>query len=327
MFDKPFVGDAPDYSDPTLWLALPAQTEHPVDLIYLYPTACMRPFAPLVCAIDDKDMRKTARAYISLQCPAFEGYCNIFVPWYRQVSGTAVFTKSFEEVDAAQWAEPRTCVFAAMDYYFEHLNGGRPWIIAGHSQGSRMLSMVLGEYMREHPEYYERMVVAYRIGDGMTRGYLAEYPHVKAAQGADDLGVCVSWNTEGPGNAGCASLVVPPDCVAINPMNWRTDDAVAGEELCLGCWNATTDGDGELVPLDVKTSAVLDLERGTVVVQNPALSKYSIAQSMPLLLRPLVKRTFGPESHHINDYSFFLGSIRENVELRIDKWFEAHPQA
>jgi predicted DNA-binding protein (MmcQ/YjbR family) len=29
--------------------------------------------------------------------------------------------------------------------------------------------MVLGEYMREHPDYYAKMVVAYRIGDGMTR--------------------------------------------------------------------------------------------------------------------------------------------------------------
>ena len=326
MFEKPFVGNAPDYSDPALWLALPAETKLPVDLIYLYPTACARPFAPLVCEVDDKDMREQARAYITVQCPAFEGLCNIFAPWYRQVSGAAVFTKSFEKVDEAQWAEPRTCVFAAMDHYFEHLNGGRPWIIAGHSQGSRMLGMVLGEYMREHPDYYARMVAAYRIGDGLTRGYLAKYPHVKAAQGADDLGVCISWNTEGPGNAGRPSPVVPPDCVAINPLNWRTDDTLAGEELCLGCW-FTPAGSDELVPIEERVSAALDLERGTVVVQNPALSKYSIARSVPFPLRPLVKRTFGPESYHVSDYSFFLGNIRENVELRIRKWFEVHPQA
>jgi hypothetical protein len=188
-----------------------------------------------------------------------------------------------------------------------------------------MLGMVLGEYMREHPDYYAKMVVAYRIGDGMTRGYLAEYPHVHAAQGADDIGVCVSWNTEGPGNAGHDTLVVPPDCVAINSMNWRTDETVAGEDLCLGCYFTPMDGDA-LVPIAEKTSAVLDLARGTVVVQNPALSRYSVDKSMSLPLRPLVRKTFGPQSYHTCDYSFFLDNLRENVALRIQRWFEAHPQ-
>lgn len=324
MYKKPLVGEMPDYSTADLWLARPDDPKLPVDLVYLYPTACTNPFSPLVCAIDDKSMMETAQMYYTAQCSFFEASCNVYAPWYRQVSGTSVFTRSFEEVDEAQWAEPRTCVYAAMDYYFEHLNEGRPWVIAGHSQGSRMLGMVLGDYMLEHPDYYDRMIVAYRIGDGLTRDYLAEYPHVRAAQGADDLGVCVSYNTEGPGNVGHPSLVVPEGCVAINPLNWRTDDVVAGKELCLGSYftglNST-----EAVPIEERPSTYLDLERGTLVVTNPEMTKYTVDKGAFPLLRPFVRRTFGPESYHNCDYSFFMDNLLENVNVRIKSWFEAHP--
>ena len=113
---------------------------------------------------------------------------------------------SFEEVDRAEWAEPRTDVYAALDYYFENLNQGRPYFLAGHSQGSRLCYTVLSEYMKEHPDYYANMIAAYCLGDSLTEDYLRENPHVKAAQGADDLGVVVSWNTEGPANSKLSRL-------------------------------------------------------------------------------------------------------------------------
>lgn len=35
-----------------------------------------------------------------------------------------------------------------------------------------------------------------------------------------------------------------------------------------------------------------------------------------------VKETFGPESYHGSDFSFFYYNIRENAKVRIKKWFE-----
>ena len=105
-------------------------------------------------------------------------------PYWRQVNATKLSAMSFEEVDAAEWAEPRTDVYAALDYYFENLNGGRPYFLAGHSQGSRLSYMVLSEYMKEHRDYYANMIAAYCIGDSLTGEYLEKNPHVKAAQTA-----------------------------------------------------------------------------------------------------------------------------------------------
>ncbi len=325
MYDMPLIGQAPDYADAERWLALPDNPHLPVDLVYLYPSACEDPGAPLICAIDEPTMMAQAKNYFAQQCQAFEQSCNIFAPWYRQVSSTSVMTLPFEETDAAQWAEPRTDVYAALDYYFEHLNDGRPWMIAGCSQGSRMLGIALGEYMREHPAYYARMIAAYRIGDGLTRSYLAKYPHVKPAQSADDLGVCISYNTEGPANAGHSSLVVPPECVAINPLNWKTDDTPASADLCLGCYFPVY-GTSELIPLEEKISTVLDLDRSTVIVTSPDMTKYSIAASGEPEFRPFSEALFGPKSYHNCDYGFFLNNLRENVRLRIQKWFEKHPR-
>jgi hypothetical protein len=99
---------------------------------------------------------------------------------------------------AYQYQEQRTDVYAALDYYFEHYNQGRPFILAGHSQGSMILKIALQDYFLEHGEYLERMVAAYVLGYSITTDNLKANPSLRFAEGADDTGVIVSWNIEGP---------------------------------------------------------------------------------------------------------------------------------
>lgn len=320
IYEKDFVGNAPDYSNPELWLACPKETSFPVDVIYLYPSACIDPTAPVICPIDHAGMIQGAKNYFVQQASVFENIGNIFCPYWRQVNGALLGGMTFQEVDEAEWTEPRTDVYAALDYYFANLNEGRPYIIAGDSQGSRLLGMVLGEYMGVHTDYYENMICAYRIGDSMTKPYLQKYPHVKPAQCADDLGVCISWNTEGVENIGKPSLVVAPEAIAINPLNWRTDETPAGEELCLGCLFPHFPG-SEMDVLEEKVSTVLNLERGVVIVTNPKMNKYSVTASQGEQGK-LMETLFGPASFHNCDYGFFYYNIRENAKLRVKTWFE-----
>lgn len=317
MYKKEFVGTAPDYSKKENWLALPEEPDKAVDLIYLYPSACDDPEADIICDIDNAYMRKGAERYLAQEASAFEPVANIFAPYWRQVSALKLPMMSFEEVDHAEWAEPRTDVYAALDYYFEHLNNGRPYFIAGHSQGSRLGYIVLSEYMAEHPDYYANMIAAYCIGDSLTRQYLAENPHVKAAGAADDLGVVVSWNTEGPANKGRNSLVILPGAIGINPLNWCTDETPADAELNLGSFVPHPEDPG-MDELPVKADAVLDLERGSVMVMNPALANCAIT-AIPGF--EIFEPVFGPASYHGCDYSFFYLNIRENARVRSEAWF------
>lgn len=313
---RPFIGTPTDYSKRGHWLALPGDPGKPVDMVYLYPSSCMDIRAGVICPVDNKSMMRGASRNFSQQATAFEPIANIYAPFWRQVNALKLTRMSFEEVDAAEWAEPRTDVYAALDYYFENLNKGRPYFLAGHSQGSRLCFMVLSEYMSEHPEYYENMIAAYCLGDSLTKSYLEENPHVKPAQSADDLGVVVSWNTEGPENKGRDSLVVSPGAIAINPLNWRIDDLPASAELNLGSYKPSLLFHG-LSKIPINADAALDLERGSVIVSEPRLKKYVIT-SVPVFKR--FESVFGPASYHGCDYSFFFLNIRQNAWIRAAAW-------
>ena len=137
------------------------------------------------------------------------------------------YRRPHEELVEFQTHEQRTDIYAALDYFFEHYNQGRPFILAGHSQGSVMLRMALCDYFKEHTEYLERMVAAYVVRFSITPDDLKVNPALKFAEGADDTGVIVSWNTEGPGNKNAKSAVVLENAISINPLNWKRDDTYA----------------------------------------------------------------------------------------------------
>ncbi len=315
---REFIGTPTDYSNKKNWLALPDNSDRQVDLIFLYPSSCFDPLAGVICDVNNKSMKKFAKGMLSHQAAAFEGVANIYAPLWRQVNALKLSKMSFEEVDKAEWAEPRTDVYAALNYYFENFNEGRPFFLAGHSQGSRLSYMVLSEYMKEHPDYYSRMIAAYCIGDSLTEQYLSDNPHVKAAKTSDDVGVVVSWNTEGPANKGRDSLVVAEGAISINPLNWKTDDTPASSDLNKGSYMPKILTSG-MHKLPVNADATIDLERGTVIVTEPSLKKCAIT-AMPGFKG--FESVFGPESYHLCDYSFFFDNIRENASVRKDAWFE-----
>lgn len=315
------IGDATDYANPDNWYKCLTgdQITEDVDVIYLVPSACFNPESGKVCPVDDESLHAFGAGYYNQQASCFEGIANVYFPWWRQVNGALLPTMSFEEVNDLAMGAPRTDIYAALDYYFENLNDGRPYMFAGHSQGSRMMSLVLAEYMQEHPELYSRMICAYMLGDGLTREYLEANPNVKAAQAADDLGVVVSWNTEGPENLNAASLVVPPNCVCINPLNWRTDDELAPASANLGCMVPDM-VNGTASPAPGIADAQINLDRGSVIVTEKACAPYTVRE----LLGPDFDAVFGPQSYHLCDYGFFYDNIRENARTRIARWFEAH---
>lgn len=303
------AGTPSDYSTKENWMRIPEIT-HEVDTIYLYPTSYLDDSenAKPICDIDNQQMRDRAMLIYENQGTAFEESTNVFAPFYRQSNIYEVMDLSHKELEEYQEREQRTDIYAALDYYFEHYNEGRPFIVAGHSQGSIMTKIVLGEYMQAHPEYYERMVAAYPIGFSITETFLEEHPYLKFAEGADDTGVIVSWNTEGAGNKEQFNLVVEPGAISINPINWKRDDTYAGFEENLGSriLNAET---GEYEIINGVADAQVDTERGVVIC-----TAKNVGYSQPEL--------FGPESLHGHDYDFYYENLRENVKTRVEAYLK-----
>lgn len=302
------VGTPSDYSDRNNWMAVPEIT-HEVDTFYLYPTcyADDSEEALPICNIDNESVRIQAQAIYENQATVFEESTNVFAPYYRQSNIYRIAGMDNKEMEAFQKKEQRTDVYAALDYYFEHYNNGRPFIIAGHSQGSIMTRIVLGEYMEAHPEYYERMVAAYVIGYSITSDWLKEHPYLKFAEGADDTGVIVSWNTEGPGNKGQHNIVVEDGAISINPINWKRDDTYAAADENLGS-RILNEETGSYEIRQAFADAQLDTERGVVICTT---DQVAYTDATPL---------FGPESLHNNDYALYYENLRENVKLRVENF-------
>ena len=296
-----------DYSDAKFWISRPTTTDKDVDLIYYYPTTYFTsdPAVEIIADIDDAGMVAGAQKNVANNTPAYADQCNVFAPYYRQVDVNYANTLPLDDFNALTDYVSSQDPTAALDYYFNNLNQGRPFIIAGHSQGSNTTLKLLSTYFARHKELLSRMVAAYPIGYSVTDSYLAANPHLRFAEGETDTGVIVSWNTEGVGNREAKNLVVEQGAISINPLNWRRDDTYASVGENLGSYI-----NGQMV--EGIADAQIDLQRGTVIVTTEQAKSYAISGDL--------QSVFGPECYHGMDYNFFYANLKQNVADRIAAW-------
>jgi len=305
---KPLVGQSIDYTDDANWMFLEKNPKYDVDLFYLYPTVVLE--GEGVAPIDEKH-KKSAQFVFAMQGSAFASYTNVYAPYYRQAPLSIALklcaVEPFEQyvIDT----EIRTDVYTALDTYFTKYNNGRPFILAGHSQGSTILSIVIREYMKAHPEYQKRMVSAYLIGYPFTKDWFKKYNNVKFAKGETDTGVIVSWNTEGA-DATESGIMNPKGELAINPLNWKTNGIPAPASANKGSliFNKETK---EVSIVKGANDATIDTKRGTLICTT-------CTDYVPLSFVAF----FGNKSLHAQDYQLYYENIKENGQKRIQAYLK-----
>jgi hypothetical protein len=305
-----------DYSQKENWCKFPEITKD-VDTFYIFATeyilGSFEEGAPDYGSLDNKEMIEGMGVEYIGHATTYADDTNVFAPYYRQ-SGLKYAGKIVERdgnLDAALLGMPYNDIVDALDYYFEHYNEGRPFIIAGHSQGSALVKQVLFRYFKEHPDYYQRMVAAYVIGYAVTKEELETYPYLKFATGESDAGVIVSWNTEGPKNAevDAKTVVLMPGGISINPLNWKLDETYAPASLNLGSL-IVNEQTGEPEIADIGADAQVNLARGSVITNAKAAP-------MPEDTAKIAAAFFGPDGRHGEDYTFYYNNIKANVAKRI----------
>jgi hypothetical protein len=304
-----YAADALDYSLPDCWLQVPEITKD-VDTFYVYSTvyfdSSFEEGAPDYAALDNPEMMLGALGEYVTNASVYEDSTNVFVPYYRQAGMRyANEVSKTGNIDAALSGISYDDMSAALDYYFEKCNNGRPFIIAGHSQGSAMVRYILKNYFKKHPEYYERMVAAYAIGYSITKEDLESNPHMKFATGESDTGVIISWHTEGPKNVeeNARNVAVLPHGISINPLNWKRDETYAPASENLGSYMPNAESEMYEIT-DVGADAKVVLNRG-VIVTNTTYDQYAPAEF------------FGPQSFHEDDYTLYYNNLKANVAKRI----------
>jgi hypothetical protein len=305
-----------DYSKKESWYQIPEITKD-IDTFYIYATeyilGSLEEGAPDYATLDNAEMLEGVKVEYRDHASAFADSTNVFLPYYRQ-SGLRYAGEIFNKTgnaDAAFIGMPYDDITAALDYYFENCNGGRPFIIAGHSQGSAMVLLLLRTYFKDHPEYYKRMVAAYTIGYSVTKDYLAANPHLKFATGESDTGVIIAWNTEGPKNVetNAHNVVVLPNTMSINPLNWKLDETYAPASLNMGSI-VLDEKTGEPSIEDIGADAQINLARGVVVT-------HAKLAPVPEEVARVSASFFGPDGRHAYDYMYYYKNIKANVAKRV----------
>lgn len=303
-----------DYSNRYYWMHAPSQRNRsfPVDVFFVYPTVYVHPdksrhhLMPIHSAI----FRTAARVSAWWHDRIFASCCNIFAPYYRQVGMETLWMNraDFLRISHVPYEDIRSAFF----YYLRNLNGGRPFLLGGHSQGSEVLLRLLCEDFGDLPAA-KRMIAAYLIGFSVTKGDLEKYPHVRMAKGPDDLGCVISYNTTAKGLK--LMPVVRPGSIAINPLNWRSDSAYAPKDMNYG--SVLLETKHFCIEKKHFTGAWIDEEKGVLMIDTNALDEL-LHVRIGFLNRMLMHR----QSLHTLDIALFQRNLEQNIALRIGEYLK-----
>jgi hypothetical protein len=303
----------PDYANETSWAALPGRADNAdftppgtqdgqagaaVDVFFVHPTTYINP-ASWNAPLDDAGANAFTDDFVLRgQASAFNGCCRVHAPRYRQATFYSFFDLDGDGGKALETAYRD--VEAAFDHFLEHYNEGRPFILAGHSQGARHVASLLERRISGSP-LRDRMVAAYPVGYYLNAEELAgTLPDIPVCADPAQTGCLVTWNTVGP-NAPVWQPGTPFVCV--NPLSWKTDGAHAAHELNLGALATRADeGKGRIEP----GAADAQCTEGRAVVSEIRTDMFD---GLPFYM--------GRDNHHLLDYALFWMNIRENAKARV----------
>jgi len=235
---------APDYGLEKNWAALPTkqdpadlvptgievlpQGSHPVDVFFIHPTGFLSAGSWTSPMDSESGTEENTRWMMANQASAFNGCCNIYSPRYREANIFSYFG-SLEERDKLMGFAYRD-VKRAFEYYLEHENRGKPFIIAGHSQGSHHAQRLIREEI-DSSDLHQRMVAAYLIGSiiiPVPPSLFSAMNHITPCQSAEDLHCVVAWDTM---PEGALALERPEPSLCTNPLSWQVNQQLAEANL------------------------------------------------------------------------------------------------
>ena len=297
--------DAVNYSQKENWAYYAEGAGKDADLFLICPTVDMGKDGEYNMSMDDEETKESFLGALNMERGIYEDSATMYAPYYRQMTFPAY---SLSDEEMKPYLEiAYNDVSAAFEYYFENCNNGSPLILAGFSQGSQLLLMLLEEYF-DDPKYSEKLVAAYCIGWRITEEDLAKHPHLAMAEGEGDTGVIISFNSEAEGVD--ESIIVPKGTktLGINPLNWKTDSTHADKSLNTGA--CFTKYSGEIKrETPALCGAYLDESRGTLRVTD-------------ILPEDYANSLFPNGVYHLYDYQFFFRNLQENVALRLERFLQ-----
>ena len=295
-----------DYAQERNWAYFAVGEGKDADLFLICPTVDMNDEFNM--SLDDEDTKASFLGALNMERGLYEENARMYAPYYRQAS---MKVYSLEAEDQERYlSRAYRDVSSAFSYYLKHENQGRPIILAGFSQGADMCYRLLEEYFGDEA-LYEQLVAVYAIGWPCTERLVSQYPQIKPAVAADDVGVVISFDCEAPELAETFITPIGQKAYTINPLNWMTDGTPADKSQNLGA--CFTRYSGEIRREEAQLcGCYIDETRGVVKVTDVAPEDY-----------PPVVPGLPEGAYHIYDYQFFFRNLQRNVTDRLDTYLTA----
>ncbi len=314
---------APDYAQPQYWStvgSLPqgmqaAKALLPVDVFWIHPTTTRSQTDLNHDPLDPAVLKWTEESAVQRQASPFSACCRIFAPRYRAATTKALMDPANrDKAFAFAYAD----VERAFDWYLAHKNKGRPFIIAGHSQGGAHTASLLEKRIKG-TKLQRRMVAAYVIGINLMEGDLdLRFAGIPFCNSPAQTGCFVQWNAVLAGSDTAQTLAAYAKAFAD-----QNGGKAGGQPLCI---NPVTFAKMRPLSLSAQAKGAVSGDPGFGAMQ--ALRGGAVAAECRdglLTVWPapaLGLKSLPGGSMHFHDVGLFWGDIAANASLRAKAWLK-----
>lgn len=257
-----------------------------VDVFYIHPTS-YHSGDNWNASLEDSIINASRTHYLlKNQASVFAGVARLYAPYYRQmhIDSYTDLSNGYPAFHLA-YSDVRRAFFQ----YWNRWNNSRPFIIAGHSQGTNHAERLLKEVILADKKMLNQLKLAYLLGMPITTisdGFLA-------CDGESQADCFLSWRSFRSGFY--PSSPFGDSIVSINPISWKATNVQSDY----------TNHQGILFP-----SGKLKYPQSLSVKNH---------QGMLWLERPkgLALRFYKRDDYHVADINLFWLNIRQNLRLRL----------
>jgi hypothetical protein len=298
--------------------------ESAADCFYVYPTVDMN-----LEAGNHDDFADVAAVEIPvrIQAARFGDICDVYAPYYSQVTAGGFRGEDYESLLEVAYAD----VLDAFKHFVANHSRGRPVIFIGHSQGARLLRMLLQREVDGRADLQDGLALALLIGGDVVVPSGAKvggsFNSIPLCSSAAEGGCVVAYRSyakeHGPGVDKLRDLTFAPegmDSACTNPADPSGGAASFAESYLatfveVGAFKTPRD-----LPAEVTTPFALypRLFSGECVQSTDGMSYLEVSftpepgdvRTNPIdfgtgVLSPAILGT------HVLDYDFALGDLRE----------------
>lgn len=272
------------------------------DCFYLYPTVDADEKPGNTAQVSDV----AASNALFNQAARFTELCNIYAPFYRQMTmGTyrlgAYRNTTFHDIAYRDVSE------AFSQYLLE--SGNRPFVLMGHSQGAHMVLELLARRFENNPELRKRLISALVIGPlGKLRRPEAaiipdSYANIPLCTHVRQTGCIVTFDTVAGGGAEARAADKRP---CVNPTHLGGDPGVLETVIF------PTAGSGFETPwvgYAGRFTANCDTD-GYLAIDAPT----DMTEPVPGL--QLIQDVVGSNSFHVADFNWTIGDLLRVIAIQ-----------